>query len=151
VRRATAFSLAAAVIVLVLGVLAVIEFRRPTAWQDELTAHLARLDAEESAVRLLAVKRARRSDLFDGHLSRAVWGNQSYTAKPLPYPPDTLYCIQLEYQSGGSSPRRQLLFVALHRDLHNADWILHEGDYEPFSADLTLDLRALGCVSVLDP
>ena len=150
-RRATAFSLAAAVIVLVLGALAVIEFRHPTGWQDELIGHLARLSAEEDAVRLLAVKRAPMPDLFDGHLSHAERGNESYTAKPLPYPPDTFYCIQMEHRYGRSAPRRQLLYVALHRDLHNADWILHEGDYEPFGVELVLDLRALGCASVLDP
>lgn len=149
-RRATAFSIAAGVIVLLLAALAVIEFRRPTGWQDELIGHLARLSTEGDQVRLLSAKRAPRPDLFDGHLSLSAWGNQSYTAKPLPYPPDTLYCIHLEHRYGGSPPRRQLVFIARHHDLHNADWVLHESHYGPFGPELLRDLRALGCVSVLD-
>ncbi len=135
---------------LLLAALALIEFRRPTGWQDELLSHLARLAAEGDQVQLLATKRAPRPDLFDGRLSHAVQGNQSYTVKPLPYPPDALYCIHLEHHYDGLTVRRQMVFVARHHDLHNADWVLHEGSYEPFSAQLILDLRALGCVAVLD-
>lgn len=149
-KRAVAFSLAAGAVVLLLAALALIEFRHPTGWQEELTGHLARLTAEGDAVHLLAAKRATRPELFEVRLSLAVWGNQSYTAKSLPYPPDTLYCICLEHRTGRSASRRQLVFVARHRDLHSADWVLHEGRYEPFDAQLILDLRALGCVAVLD-
>ena len=101
-------------------------------------------------MRLLAAKRAPRPDLFHGHLSYAIQGVQSYTGRPLPYPPDAVYCVCLEHRAGDLPARRQLVFVALHHDLHSADWILHEGAYEPFDVQLIVDLRALGCVAVLD-
>jgi hypothetical protein len=149
-RRAVAFSLATTVVVLLLGALLLVEVRRPDAWQDELTGHLARLNAEGHAVRLLAVRRALAPHAFDGQLSRAVWGNESYTAKPLLYPPDRLFCVQLERQDSGAPARRQVVFVALHSDLHTADWVIHEGAYEPFDPAFAAALRALGCASVLD-
>jgi hypothetical protein len=148
-RKAAAFSIAAGVVVLLLVALVLVEVRRPTGWQDELIGHLARLGARGDEVRLLSIKRAARPDLFDGSLSRALQGNQSYNAN-LPYPPDVLYCIHLEHHDRGLAARRQLVFLARHHDLHSADWILHEGDYEPFDDDLAGVLKSLGCVAVLD-
>ncbi len=149
-RRAVAFSLATAVVVLLLGALLLIDVHHPDAWQDELTGHVARLNAEGDNVRLLAVRRALVPHAFDGHLSHAVWGDGSYTAGPLPYPPDRLFCVQLEHQHAGAASRRQVIFVALHTDLYGADWIVHEGAYAPFDPTFVAALGTLGCASVLD-
>jgi hypothetical protein len=147
-RRAVAFSLATAVVVFLLAALLLIEIRRPTPWQDELTGHLARLSAQGDAVRLLTMRRALSPHAFDGRLSLAVWGNESYTATPLPYPPDKLFCVQLEHT--GVPSRRQVVFVALHNGLYTADWVVHEGAYEPFGPEFRSALADLGCASVLD-
>jgi hypothetical protein len=149
-RRALAFSLVTAVVVLLLGALLLIEVRRPDAWQDELTGHLARLNAEGDAVRLLSVQRARAQYAFDRQLSHTVWGNERYTAKPLSYPPDRVFCVQLEHHDSGAPARRQIVFVALHSDLHTADWVIHESAYEPFGPTFVAALQALGCAGVLD-
>lgn len=149
-RRAVAFSLATAVVVLLLGALLLIQVRRPDAWQDQLTGHLARLNAEGDAVRLLAVRRALAPYEFDGQLSHSVWGNDRYVVGPLPYPPDRLFCVQLEHQRAGAPSRRQVVFVALYSDLYAADWVIHEGAYEPFGPTFMAALRALGCAGVLD-
>jgi hypothetical protein len=150
-RPAHAFSLGAVVVTLLLASLALIEFTRPTGWQDELIGHLTRLAADGDEVRLLSLQRASWPSRFDGHLSHVVHGNQSYTVKPLPYPPDAVYCVCLEHKRGVLPARRRLAFVARHHDLYNGDWLLHEGEHEPFGAQLILDLEALGCTAVLDP
>ncbi|MFL7807953.1 MAG: hypothetical protein AB8I80_04960 [Anaerolineae bacterium] len=149
-KRAVAFSLATAVVVLLLGALLLIEVHHPDAWQDELMGHLARLNAEGDTVRLLAVRRALAPHMFDGQLSHTVWGDNTYTAGHLPYPPDRLFCVQLEHQHVGTASRRQVVFVALHTDLYGADWVVHEGAYAPFDPPFVAALRTVGCASVLD-
>jgi hypothetical protein len=150
VRRSVAFSLVAAVVVFVLAVLMWIEIRRPAMWQDQLTGYLARQNAEGDAVHLLVARRALAPQLFEGDLSQGVRGTGSYTTRSLPYPPDRLYCVLLEHRYQQASSRRQLVFVALHSDLYTADWVLHEGPYEPFGPKTAATLRTLGCAGVLD-
>ena len=57
-------------------------------------------------------------------------------------------CVVLEAaeQDGRAS---RLVYVALHQDLYNAAWIVHEADVLPVDPDTARDLAALGCASVL--
>lgn len=66
----------------------------------------------------------------------------SVFARPLPYPPSDVWCVRL---SDASSAAVRVLFVALHADLHNADWIVHEARAQASLADTLHDLAAIGC------
>jgi hypothetical protein len=43
--------------------------------------------------------------------------------KPLPYPPNDLWCVQLK-RTDPAAP--QVVVIALHQDIYNADWVMHE-------------------------
>jgi hypothetical protein len=63
---------------------------------------------------------------------------QGDTGRPLPYPPEELWCAQLA-NAGESRP--WVVFVAYHQDLYNGAWIVHE----PVAALLDQSQAALGC------
>lgn len=55
---------------------------------------------------------------------------------PIPYPPNDLWCVQL------TSPNPTIpkaILVALHQDIYNAEWIVHE------MTDPATVLSAVGC------
>jgi len=72
---------------------------------------------------------------FRAEMSKASYGNTPYyvTAhranpdypgqKPLPYPPNDLWCVQLK-STDPAAP--QVVVIALHQDIYNADWVMHE-------------------------
>ena len=43
----------------------------------------------------------------------------------------------------------RLVFVALHQDLYNAAWVVHEAEEPPLGSDSEADLAELGCASIL--
>lgn len=43
--------------------------------------------------------------------------------RPVPYPPNDLWCVQL---TGADSAAPKVILVALHQDIFNAEWIVHE-------------------------
>jgi hypothetical protein len=49
-------------------------------------------------------------------------GREGVGPKPLPFPPADVWCVLLDYDSVRSG-----IFVALHQDLYNADWVVHTG------------------------
>jgi hypothetical protein len=63
-------------------------------------------------------------------------------AQPLPYPPRELWCVRLARATSGET---RIIFVALHEDLYNADWIVHEAPPSATGDDLVQDLSAVGC------
>ena len=56
--------------------------------------------------------------------------------KPLPYPPNELWCVKL---SSLDPAAPQVVVVALHQDMYNADWVVHE------VTDPKAVLAAVGC------
>ena len=56
--------------------------------------------------------------------------------KPLPYPPNDLWCVQLK---SADSTAPQVVLLALHQDIYNADWVMHE------VTDPATVLPAVGC------
>jgi hypothetical protein len=58
--------------------------------------------------------------------------------RPLPYPPRDAWCVELRQ---GEAAERDWVVVALHADLYNADWVVHE--LAP--AEAQADVAALGC------
>jgi hypothetical protein len=75
-------------------------------------------------------------------------GNLHGGARPLPYPPEDLWCVLLE-RDGTYGPRvagsYDVVFVALHMDIHNADWLVHRGAETLPGQRETGILSALGC------
>jgi hypothetical protein len=45
---------------------------------------------------------------------------------PVPYPAQQVWCAWLEPVADGGPARQQLIFVALHQDLYNAAWLVHQ-------------------------
>jgi hypothetical protein len=43
--------------------------------------------------------------------------------KPLPYPPNDLWCAQLSSTDSGTP---KVVLAGLHQDIYNAEWIVHE-------------------------
>jgi hypothetical protein len=78
---------------------------------------------------------ARLPQNFRPEMSKASYGNTPYYIttyranpnypgqKPLPYPPNDLWCVKLK----GTDPTApQVVLLALHQDIFNADWVMHE-------------------------
>ncbi len=42
--------------------------------------------------------------------------------RALPYPPNEVWCVRLD----GAAPGAEVVFVALHADMYNAGWVVHE-------------------------
>ena len=84
-------------------------------------------------------------------MSGGTFGNQAYNYYDLPFPPQRVYCVYVERGPTGGPTSRQVLFVTLHRDLYHADWIVHEGDREPFSGQYAQALSDLGCAPPARP
>ena len=61
--------------------------------------------------------------------------------RPLPYPPTQLVCVLL-----GSNKGASVVFVALHQDAGNAQWLVHQARYPWPSDQLRAQLDTLGCV-----
>ena len=77
-------------------------------------------------------------------------GEKGYGFRSLPYPPKDVWCVLLERDLGsgdepGSERGHEVVFVALHRDIYCADWVVHEVTGDLFSQDLTESLSAIGC------
>jgi hypothetical protein len=60
--------------------------------------------------------------------------------QPIIYPPDSIWCVLL-----ADGNQRELVFVALHNSLYNADWIVHISPDPWGSAELGTTLENLGC------
>jgi hypothetical protein len=147
-NRAAALTVAGLVLVVLLAALVILEMVRPAAWEEELAAYVdhARTTTGERVVPL-AVVRARNPGRFDASLSHAVFGSSVYSHRALPYPAQSVYCVYVERSSSGVPSSRQVLFVVLHRDLHNADWVVHEGERDPLSERFALALKELDCLA----
>jgi hypothetical protein len=69
----------------------------------------------------------------------SVWPNSGRRA--LPYPPKEVWCVVLK----GREPGVRVIFAALHSDLCNADWIVHEPNGKAASPELAATLSEIGC------
>jgi hypothetical protein len=66
----------------------------------------------------------------------AVTSYAYHPTMPIPYPPNDLWCVQLT-SSDPAIPKA--ILVALHQDIYNAEWIVHE------MTDPATVLPAVGC------
>jgi hypothetical protein len=91
---------------------------------------------------------ARLPQNFRADMSKASFGNTPYYEtdcrlnpnntgqKPMPYPPNDLWCVKV-ISADPDAP--SAVVVALHQDIYNADWVVHE------VTDPETVLAAVGC------
>ena len=91
---------------------------------------------------------ARLPQNFTADMSKASFSNTPYYEtdcrfnpdyagyKPMPYPPNDLWCVKIN-STDPDAP--QAIVVALHQDIYNADWVVHE------VVDPETVLAAVGC------
>jgi hypothetical protein len=72
---------------------------------------------------------------------------------PLPFPPTEVWCVLIGMQppAEGTAAEHAVVFVAQHRDIYNADWVVHQGETAPFSPALAAGLSGIGCNLILQP
>ncbi|MGD9148381.1 MAG: hypothetical protein PVI80_22650 [Anaerolineae bacterium] len=112
-----------------------------------------------SQTSILAVKRAQRPWNFSQALSDRVLGDTVYFQtddsltwtgesgpSPLPFPPKELWCAILAGQDDVNGQRGySIVFVGLHMDMYNGDWLVHETGENPFTAESEAALSQIGC------
>lgn len=62
--------------------------------------------------------------------------NYASGGMPLPYPPNDLWCVQL---NSADAKVPKVVMLALHQDIYNAEWVLHE------VTDPAVVMPAVGC------
>lgn len=137
--------------------------KQPPAWRSELDKYVAYTE-HGSSLRIFeqAAVRAGRPWEFNGGSGYIVYGDTPYyitentyqpgvtggfSRMPLPYPPEELWCVllKLEPNHAPASFHYQLVFVARHQDLYNADWVIHAAIQPPSSPEIEQTLSRLGC------
>jgi hypothetical protein len=111
-------------------------------------------------VQVLVAVRARRAGRFGRDMSGLVFGDSVYyqsdlgpawtetdSLLPLPYPPREVWCVLLQDSTAATGPAARIVFPALHMDMYNADWLVHEALPGQVTAE-TLD--AIGCTLPLE-
>jgi hypothetical protein len=71
----------------------------------------------------------------------AVPSESAAGGRALPFPPKDLWCVLLNEEGGNG----RVVYLALHEDMYNADWIVHESAGTPLDVVLTARLAAVGC------
>ena len=78
-------------------------------------------------------------------------GNEVRSATmPLPYPPKELWCVLLQHDDAAGRMSDAIVFVGLHMDMYNADWMVHEGPRDLSTPGVVGSLNLLGCDLDLD-
>ena len=142
-----------AVIFLTTGMLLLTRLQTP-AWKTKLNQYLSYLQQTgQASHRVISTSTAASPAKFTPAMSAESYGDNvifqtshtsltEYTAglKLLPYPPDQVVCALLDVNG-----QQQLVFIALHNDLYNAEWIVHISPEPWGSSTLQTHLNALGC------
>ena len=75
-------------------------------------------------------------------------GYEEGGARPLPYPPEQAWCVLLE-RDGTYGPhpedRYDVVFVALHMDIHNAGLMVHKGPQNLSMGEVEAFSSTFGC------
>ena len=69
---------------------------------------------------------------------------------PLPYPPKELWCVLLSHDDAAGKTSSAIVFVGLHMDMYNADWMVHKGPRDLSTPGVIESLRLVGCDLNLD-
>jgi hypothetical protein len=142
-----------AVIILVATILVLDSLRTP-AWRVKINHYITFLrETNHLTYHIASTASATQPDNFTETMSAetysdtqlfqtSVSNNTTITAElePLPYPPEQVICVLLN--DGG---QLNLVYVALHNNLYNADWIVHISP-DPWDSQVTQsNLSSIGC------
>jgi hypothetical protein len=142
-----------AVIMLAISLLLVEHFHTP-AWRAKLNQYVAYIhQTGQTTSDVIASTPATSPASFTPSMSAESYGdnviydtshslNEQISAglQPIPYPPDQVVCVLMDVDG-----QRQLVYVALHSDLYNADWIVHISSESWGSSTLQSQLATIGC------
>ena len=164
-RRAIPLAIPPVVLIVLVGVFIASEARLPAGWEAELDEYVEyqnSLSSGTPTVRLVA--RAAKPWNFTSDMSRAAFGDSiyyrtdySYSGKkrhggprPLPFPPEEVWCVLLQRHRNSTDDSAGemaygVVFAGLHLDMYNADWVIHEGAWGVFTAQLMENLSMIGC------
>jgi hypothetical protein len=107
-----------------------------------------------------SVVRAHKPWRFTEEMTSGAFGDSvhfqttqySDTLGALRFPPDEVWCVLLERKgiTVEEAPPSIVVFVALHMDMYNADWIVHEAVGSRSSPGSRSILSTIGCDLPLD-
>lgn len=151
-RKTLAVTLAGLVLIVLLAALVIAEVIQQPAWRAELDAYARHATtSRDEVITVTAVRRARHPHRFEQGHSHGTFGDDVYGARSLPFPPTRVWCVLVTRQRPGRGIVDQVLYVALHQDLHHAEWIVHQGETAPFGQRTLETLDELGCNLRLTP
>jgi hypothetical protein len=120
-----------------LSALMVVRAARPANFAPEMSAAVI---GDSARYRTDADFSGQQQSELDRLQSQTAYETFGYDAQdprmPLPYPPQEVWCVRA---GDGGTPT--VLFVALHQDLYNGAWLVHEAD----TSALAEALPRLGC------
>jgi hypothetical protein len=141
-------------VLLVLSAMVLVNRLTTPQWKVRLDQYLAIQNASgEPAYHLVSAVQASQPAEFTASMSSESYSQsaifstsmgvgEQFTSQmlPLPYPPDTVWCVLLKGNS-----QQQVVYIALHNSLYNADWVVHIPP-QPFeSPALKSNLIRIGC------
>jgi hypothetical protein len=141
-------------VILLVVVILVIDSQRTPAWRVKIDHYIAFLRAtNHPSYHIESTASAAQPSNFSASMSVETYSDSalfqtssgsgtSYSAElePLPYPPEQVMCVLL--QDGG---QLQLVYVALHNNLYNADWVVHISSDPWGSQAIQFNLSSIGC------
>jgi hypothetical protein len=112
------------------------------------------------AMAVQSVARAHKPWRFTEEMTSGAFGdtvhfqttNYSDTLGALRFPPDEVWCVLLESKgiTVEEAPPSSVVFLALHMDMYNAEWIVHEAAGRPSSPELGSILSTIDCDLALE-
>jgi hypothetical protein len=145
---------------LVVASLVAMRTNRPPDWQLELDKYVEYKDSLSSGTTTVQlVDRASRPWNFSRDMSHAIFGDSPYYQtddsyggrrgpRPLPFPPEDVRCVLLE-RDHNEETTYNIVFVAEHQDLYNADVVIHEGASDLSDQPFAESISEIGCELVL--
>lgn len=142
-------------VIIVLAVTLLLLNRRIPAWHESLDQYLvySMMQAGEPLYTVEASSAARQPAYFLPGMSSASFSDgaifattlssssgQDLGGEPIPFPPDQVECVLLK-----SGVQHKLVYIALHSNMYNADWIVHLSPYNWGSPEQKSALNSLGC------
>lgn len=123
-------------------------------WRSELDSYLNFVAGQEGvALRVHEATHASRPGLLTRAMGGPTYSRKFRTDYPngasggpdVPYPSTEVVCVLLDSGSPGTANQSRVVFVAWHKDLYNAGWVIHSAARAPFSPAFLADLQKLGC------
>jgi hypothetical protein len=159
------------VLVFTLAAIFVISYQPglPSDAQVELDDYLLYLQGQRGTLsNAVQVNQASQPGQFTADMSRSSYGNSPYyrtttgyqspwpqsaaaresaviqengdSRRAIPYPVENLWCVYLD---GGQS--LEVVYLALHEDMYNAGWLVHEGLASAADPRTVASLTEIGC------